>query len=129
MSDDSLFENISDVDLLREQTQQLIISMSNKIDERFKELDESIESLEKQIATLILGFGEQAVNMEGLIAQIKFASPESQKIFMETIAQSRKQMLEAMKEGAGGLLATESPGVASAIESLADEKLSDGTNQ
>jgi hypothetical protein len=103
--------------------------MSNKIDERFKELDESIESLEKQIATLILGFGEQAVNMEGLIAQIKFASPESQKIFMETIAQSRKQMLEAMKEGAGGLLATESPGVASAIESLADEKLSDGTNQ
>jgi hypothetical protein len=129
MLDDSLFENISDVDLLREQTQQLIISMSNKIDERFKELDESIESLEKQIATLILGFGEQAVNMEGLIAQIKFASPESQKIFMETIAQSRKQMLEAMKEGAGGLLATESPGVASAIESLADEKLSDGTNQ
>jgi hypothetical protein len=129
MSDDSLFENISDVDLLREHTQQLIISMSNKIDERFKELDESIESLEKQIATLILGFGEQAVNMEGLIAQIKFASPESQKIFMETIAQSRKQMLEAMKEGAGGLLATESPGVASAIESLADEKLSDGTNQ
>lgn len=103
--------------------------MSNKIDERFKELDDSIENLEKQIATLILGFGEQAVNMEGLIAQIKFASPESQKIFMETIAQSRKQMLEAMKEGAGGLLAAESPGVASAIESLADEKLSDGTNQ
>lgn len=125
MSNDSLFENISDVDVLREQTQQLIISMSNKIDQRFKEFDESIESLERQIATLILGFGEQAVNMEGLIAQIKFASPESQKIFMDTIAQSRKQMLEAMKEGAGGLLATESPGVASAIESLVDEKLSD----
>ena len=129
MSDDSLFENINDIDLLRDQTQQLIISMSNKIDERFKEFDESIENLEKQIATLILGFGEQAVNMEGLIAQIKFASPESQKIFMDTIAQSRKQMLEAMKEGAGGLLATESPGVASAIESLADEKLFDGTDQ
>ena len=129
MSDDSLFEDINDVDLLREQTQQLIISMSNKIDQRFKEFDESIENLEKQIATLILGFGEQAVNMEGLIAQIKFASPESQKIFMDTIAQSRKQMLEAMKEGAGGLLAAESPGVASAIESLADEKLSDGTDQ
>lgn len=125
MSDDSLFENMSDIDVLREQTQQLIISMSNKIDQRFKEFDESIESLERQIATLILGFGEQAVNMEGLIAQIKFASPESQKIFMDTIAQSRKQMLEAMKEGAGGLLATESPGVASAIESLVDEKLSD----
>ena len=40
MSDDSLFENMSDIDVLREQTQQLIISMSNKIDQRFKEFDE-----------------------------------------------------------------------------------------
>jgi hypothetical protein len=129
MSEDSMFEDVNEIDLLRNHTQQLIISLSSKIDERFKEMDETIEKIEKQIATLILGFGEQAVNMEGLIAQIKFASPESQKVFMQTIADSRKQMLEAMKEGAGGLLAAESPGVASAVESLVDEKLSDGTNQ
>ena len=129
MADDSLFEAQDEIDLLRNHTQQLIISLSSKIDQRFKEIDETIEKIEKQIATLILGFGEQAVNVEGLIAQIQFASPESQKIFMETIAESRKQMLEVMKEGASGLLAAESPGVASAVESLVDEKLSDGTDQ
>lgn len=128
MSDDSLFETETELDFLRNQFQQLIISMSTKIDQRFKEVDEAIEKIEKQIATLIIGFGEQAVNIEGLISQIRFASPESQKVFMQTIAESRKQMLETMKEGASGLLASESPGVASAVEDLVDEKLSDGTN-
>lgn len=113
---------------MQQQVQDLIVAFAAKLETRFEELEKSIEKIEQQIATLILGFGEQAVNMEGLLAQLRFASPESQKIFMDTIAASRKQMLEVMKEGAGDLLAGESPGLASALENLAAEKLSDGTD-
>jgi hypothetical protein len=110
------------------QTQETLISLSARIEGRFQDMEQVIEKLEKQIATLILGFGEQAVNMEGLLAQVRFATPDAQKSFMDTIAHSRKQMLQVMKEGAGGLLAGESPGVASALEDLATEKLSDGAD-
>lgn len=113
---------------MQKQVQDLLIAFAAKLETRFQEMEKSIEKIEQQIATLILGFGEQAVNMEGLLAQLRFASPESQKIFMDTIAASRKQMLEVMKEGAGDLLAGESPGLASALENLAAEKLSDGTD-
>lgn len=113
---------------MQKQVQDLLVAFAAKLETRFDDIEKSIEKIEQQIATLILGFGEQAVNMEGLLAQLRFASPESQKIFMDTIADSRKKMLEVMKEGAGDLLAGESPGLASALENLAAEKLSDGTD-
>lgn len=113
---------------MQKQVQELLVAFAAKLETRFDDIEKSIEKIEQQIATLILGFGEQAVNMEGLLAQLRFASPESQKIFMDTIADSRKKMLEVMKEGAGDLLAGESPGLASALENLAAEKLSDGTD-
>lgn len=126
--DESFFTGELTIDSLKSQFEEIIIALSARIESRFQETEELIEKIEKQIATLILGFGEQAVNMEGLLAQLRFSSPDAQKAFMDTISQSRKQMLEVMKEGAGGLLAGESPGVASALEDLAAEKLSDGTN-
>lgn len=126
--EDSIFTGELSLDSLKSQFEEIIIALSAKIESRFQEVEELIEKLEKQIATLILGFGEQAVNMEGLLAQLRFSSPDAQKAFMDTISESRKQMLQVMKEGAGGLLAGESPGVASALEDLAAEKLSDGTN-
>ena len=125
MTDENLFEGISDFDVFKNQIQEILIGLSQRIDQRFTEVDDLIEKIEKQIATLILGFGEQAVNTEALIAQLRFSSEEAQKSFMDTVAESRKQMLRTMKEGADGLLAREDPGLASAIESLADEKLSD----
>jgi hypothetical protein len=123
--EESIFNGELDIESLRNQTQEIIIALSARIESRFQDVEDLIEKLEKQIATLILGFGEQAVNMEGLLAQLKFSTPEAQKAFMDTIAQSRKQMLQVMKEGAGGLLAGESPGVASALEDLASKELSD----
>lgn len=125
--EDNMFTSTT-LEEMQKQVQDLLIAFAAKLETRFQEMEKSIEKIEQQIATLILGFGEQAVNMEGLLAQLRFASPESQKIFMDTIAASRKQMLEVMKEGAGDLLAGESPGLASALENLAAEKLSDGTD-
>lgn len=123
--EENIFESADSLNSLKDQLHELVVALAARVEERLQDLDESIEKLEKQIATLILGFGEQAVNMEGLLAQIKFSSPEAQKEFMSTIAASRKQMLETMKEGASGLLAGESPRIASAVEDLANEKLSD----
>lgn len=124
MENENLFSSIT-LEEMQKQVQELIIAFAAKIESRFSDLEKTIEKIEQQIATLILGFGEQAVNMEGLLAQIRFSSPESQKVFMDTIAESRKKMLEVMKEGAGDLLAGESPGLASALEDLASKKLSD----
>lgn len=124
MTEENIFESADSLDNLKDQLHELVVALAARVEERLQDLDDSIEKLEKQIATLILGFGEQAVNMEGLLAQIKFSSPEAQKEFMSTIAASRKQMLETMKEGAS-VLAGESPRIASAVEDLADEKLSD----
>jgi hypothetical protein len=126
--EESIFTGEITLESLSNQTQEIIIALSARIEARFQDMEQVIEKLEKQIATLILGFGEQAVNMEGLLAQVRFATPDAQKSFMDTIAHSRKQMLQVMKEGAGDLLAGESPGVASALEDLATEKLSDGAD-
>jgi hypothetical protein len=123
--EESIFTGEITLESLSNQTQEILIALSARIEGRFQDMEQVIEKLEKQIATLILGFGEQAVNMEGLLAQVRFATPDAQKSFMDTIAHSRKQMLQVMKEGAGGLLAGESPGVASALEDLASKKLSD----
>lgn len=125
--EDNMFTSTT-LEEMQKQVQDLLVAFAAKLETRFDDIEKSIEKIEQQIATLILGFGEQAVNMEGLLAQLRFASPESQKIFMDTIADSRKKMLEVMKEGAGDLLAGESPGLASALENLAAEKLSDGTD-
>ncbi len=127
--EESFFTGDLSLESLKSQFEELIIALSAKIESRFQETEDLIEKLEKQIATLIIGFGEQAVNMEGLLAQLRFSTPDAQKAFMDTIAESRKKMFQVMKEGAGGLLAGESPGVASALEDLASEKLSDGTDQ
>jgi len=110
---------------MQKQVQDLLIAFAAKLESRFEDIEKSIEKIEEQIATLVLGFGEQAVNMEGLLAQLRFSSPESQKIFMDTIAESRKKMLEVMREGANDLLAGQNPKLASTIENLAAEKLLD----
>lgn len=126
--EENIFDSADTFDSLKNNLHELVIALASRVEERLQDLDEAIQKLEKQIATLILGFGEQAVNMEGLLAQIKFSSPEAQKEFMNTISASRKQMLETMKEGASGLLAGESPGIASAVEDLVNEKLSDSAD-
>jgi len=121
---DNMFTSVT-LEEMQKQVQDLLIAFAAKLESRFEDIEKSIEKIEEQIATLVLGFGEQAVNMEGLLAQLRFSSPESQKIFMDTIAESRKKMLEVMREGANDLLAGQNPKLASTIENLAAEKLLD----
>ncbi len=93
--------------------------------DRVATMEESLEKMEKQVATLILGYGEQAVFMEALVAQIAFASDDARRTFQEDVTRARKQMLEVMNDASKGFLADDDPGVAAALGDLAERKLSD----
>jgi uncharacterized protein (DUF2164 family) len=105
--------------------QQVITGLAAQVEDRLKVLEESVESMEKQIATLILSYGEQAVFTEALVGQMAFATDEARKAFHQSLQDSRKQMFEVMQNASKGFLADENPGVASAVTDLAAEKLSD----
>jgi hypothetical protein len=124
MSDD-LNQDIDSLSLLRKDMENLFVLMSDRFEARLQEVESAIEDVEKQVATLVIGYGEQAVFMEALIAQLAFSSPEAQKAFTANVSENRKKMFEAMKEGAPGILGPENEDLASAITNLADQKLSD----
>lgn len=127
LDEDLLNKHIQDIDY-KDQVEQVLMTLASTLEGRLQEFEKYLENFEKQIATLVIGFGEQAVFMDALIAQMAFSSEESKKAFHDTINKSRKQMLEIMKEGANDLLGSSDPGISSAIESLANEQLSNFTD-
>jgi hypothetical protein len=103
----------------------MLNTLSKEVISKFHELEEKIESIEKQVATLVLAYGEQAVFMEALIGQIAFSTQEAQSSFHETLKQARKSMLEVMKDGSEAFVAGSDKNVGESINNLATEKLSD----
>jgi len=118
-----------EVSILRQHVEDLLIALANRFESRLQECEKLVETLEKQFAQLIVGYGEQAVFMEALIAQINFASPEAQKAFTANVSENRRKMFQVMKEGAPGILGSENEDLASAITNLADQKLSDTSQE
>jgi len=118
-----------EVSILRQHVEDLLIALANRFESRLQECEKLVETLEKQLAQLIVGYGEQAVFMEALIAQINFASPEAQKAFTSNVSENRRKMFQVMKEGAPGILGSENEDLASAITNLADQKLSDTSQE
>jgi hypothetical protein len=115
----------NDNDTLQATLNTMLDTLNQTVQASFSELDNRVESLEKQMATLVLAYGEQAVFMEALISQISFASEQAQQSFHETLKEARKSMLEVMKDGAQTLVAPSDPVVGQAIVNMASEKLSD----
>lgn len=115
------FSSITDIERLKSYIEDLIVSFSKLTDSKFKEMDEKIESMEKQIATLVVGFGEQAVFLEALLAQISFASDEQQKAFHQNVSDARKEMLKVMQDGSR-IVAQQDERLASAIEDVVESK-------
>ena len=131
MSDENLNTNIpndshvdSDGQNLKRYIEDIFISFSRLTDSKFDDLDKKIESLEKQIATLVVGFGEQAVFLEALLAQLSFASEEQQKAFQDNVSHARREMLKVMKDGSETLVASEDERLASALSDVVDSKSS-----
>lgn len=125
MSEDNINITDSDNQIFQDQVRDVLLALASKMEERLSEYEQRLEALDKQIATLVIGFGEQAVFMDALIGNLSFATSEAQDAFHKSVADARRQMLEIMKEGADGLLASSDPDLASAIINMADEKLSD----
>lgn len=115
----------SDGTNLKRYIEDIFISFSRLTDSKFDDVDKKIESLEKQIATLVVGFGEQAVFLEALLAQLSFASEEQQKAFQDNVSHARREMLKVMKDGSQTLVASEDERLASAISDVVDSKSSD----
>jgi hypothetical protein len=113
------------VDQLKTYVEDLFVSFSSVMNERFQDIEEKVESFEKQIATLVVGFGEQAVFLEALLSQLAFATEEEQRAFQQSVNESRKQMLKVMQDGSETLVASENEGLASAIDDVVNSKSSD----
>ena len=126
MSEDNNTESsVFTTEQLKVYVESLFLNFSTMIDEKFEDIDKKVEAFEKQIATLVIGFGEQAVFLEALLAQIAFATEEEQKTFQSNVNEARKQMLKVMKDGSQNLVAGEDERLAQAINDVVDSKSSD----
>jgi hypothetical protein len=105
-------------------TKDLFAGTISRLDSKISELDSSIESIEKQLATLIVGYGEQAAFIEALTGQIAFASEDARTAFHDTLQKTRNQMLQVMKNESEYFLGDESPRLATTISDLAESELS-----
>jgi len=116
------------VEFLTQLFQDSIVLMKTNFDSRIEQIEKNIEAIEKQIATLVVGYGEQAVFMEALIGQLVFASDEERKNFNSNLANARKDMLEVMSSASKDLLASDNQGLATALADVVDEQ-SSNSNQ
>lgn len=105
--------------------QEVVGNSLNLISDKISEIDQRVESLEKQFADLIIGYGEQAVFMEALVAQLAFATDDQRAAFNNSLSEARQKMIEVMRDVSATDLASENPNVASAVEDLAQQKLLD----
>jgi hypothetical protein len=125
MSDQNNNDSSMSTEELKSYVEEVIISLSKLTDSRIKEIDDKLESFEKQIATLVVGFGEQAVFLEALLAQISFATEDQQKVFQNNVSQARREMLKVMQDGSKTLVAQQDERLASAINDVVESKSSD----
>ena len=120
-----LFGDVTDFDVFKGQVQTLFVSLSNEIEKRLQQQAALTEKLEEQFALLYAGYAEQAAVIENLLFTVFSDSPEKEVIFRENLAETRKQFLNLLKEGADDVLAREDPRTAAAIKDMVDKKLSD----
>jgi ElaB/YqjD/DUF883 family membrane-anchored ribosome-binding protein len=119
--DSNTYSSITDLDNLKKYIEEVFVSLSNLTDSKLRQMDEKIELLEKQIATLVVGFGEQAVFLEALLAQISFAEEDQQRAFQKNVNDARKEMLKVMQDGSR-VVAQQDERLASAIEDVVESK-------
>lgn len=104
--------------------EQFVVGLQAQIDYRLNELEKNQEILEQQMATLIVGYGEQASFVEALTAQIAFASEEGKKAFHETLNTARKNMLQVMKDASEQILGEQNQRLATTVSNMAESELS-----
>jgi len=76
LDEDLLNKHIQDIDY-KDQVEQVLMTLASTLEGRLQEFEKYLENYEKQIATIVIGFGEQAVFKDSLIAKMAFSSEES----------------------------------------------------
>jgi VIT1/CCC1 family predicted Fe2+/Mn2+ transporter len=102
--------------------QDMIAGLGAQVIDRIQKIEEELEAMEKRVATLVLGYGEQAVFMEALVAQLAFATDEARQKFQEDVQRARKQMLEVMDSASKGFLAEQDEDLAAALADVVAEQ-------
>ena len=65
--------------------------------EELELFEKKLEAIEQQVATITVGFAEQAVLVEGLISQLEFETEERQIAFKDKVLATRDLMLETLE--------------------------------
>lgn len=105
-----------DIDQVREQFAATLEALQGWFDSRLEILERTIDAIEKQNALISVALGEQAVIIEGLTSMI---DPEDYTEFEEVVKKSRRQMLEALRQGAEAIEGSDSK-LASTLETMAE---------
>ena len=108
--------------LLTKLFQDFALAIQARYEERVSNLEKMLEAIDKQMATIIVGYGEQASFIEALVSQLAFATDDQRKSFHETLSETRKKMLEVMQSAAEGFVADENPDLAAAITELVKDQ-------
>ncbi len=127
IAEENSMPDYTEIELLRKTINDVVLALASQFDTKIEALDKTMETYEKQIATLATGFAEQAVFIEALLGQLTFTTEESKKNFHNSVHEARQKMFNIMKEGADGIVANENPRLASAIEDVVDSKSSNST--
>jgi hypothetical protein len=117
----------ADLETVRVFAEENANALARIITEHIKLTETTIEALEKQLATLALGYAEQAVILESLVGQLTFGTDEERKAFQESMNEQRREMFNIMREGAN-VLADDDPGLASALEDAVTERETNSTS-
>jgi hypothetical protein len=123
MTDDTNYD--SNAKVIEIAIDNMLSKISIEVVSKFKELETRLDSLDQQVATLVLAYGEQAVFMEALVGQVAFATDDAQNNFHALLKDARKNMLEVMKDGSKTFVDSSDKNVGDAIVNMATEKLSD----
>lgn len=86
-----------DLDLFYSKVDGSLRSHQRLFTEELELHSSKVEALEQQLATVTVGFAEQAVLLEALLFQLQYEDEERQKSFQEKVMELRTMMLETLE--------------------------------
>lgn len=71
-------------------------SFERYFEDQIKLIEARIEAIDKQIATLVVGYAEQAIFIDALMSQLENESIDKQNAFKEKVQELRKTMMSVL---------------------------------
>lgn len=108
---------LSDIDMLRREHEALCLVL----DERFRILDELVETNEQNNAMLITAYMETTTMLDAVIQAIEKIDPDIYKAFEEFVTENRKKMIQIMEQVNGVVPEPEGTGTEGPLEDVAEQ--------